>query len=459
MKLYPTNPRQITHKGYKLLSVSLEDFGDLGGIVHNMPTDEIIGGNQRTRVFDLIRHKELITITHTYDEPTKAGTLATGYIEWKGERYSYRQVDWDAKTCQQANIQANKLGGDWDFDELANSFEVPDLLAWGFDESELQLDWGDDEEKDEPGAQVDKAEALLEKWKVQEGDVWQAGEHFIICADCRESETWTRLLDAAGVGKVNGIFTSPPYAEQRKKQYGGVPVDEYVEWWDAVQSLARANLAEDGSFFVNIKPHCEKGQRVLYVFDLVLAMVRRWGWRFVDELYWKRQGTPGAYTNRFKNVIEGVYHFSLQEKFSFHSVNVLGEFKGDYKKLDYSEHPHRASASKSGFETGYGNEGFVRYGKEGALPGNMIEANQGATVKDSGAAQAATFPIQLPSFFIQAYSDPGDLWCDPFLGSGTTIAAAEKHGRRGVGVERLPRYVAVCLERLSDMGLECKLLG
>ena len=65
--------------------------------------------------------------------------------------------------------------------------------------------------------------------------------------------------------KVNGVFTSPPYAEQRKEQYGGVPTEQYVEWWEAVQSNVKANLAADGSFFVNIKPHRANGERSLYV--------------------------------------------------------------------------------------------------------------------------------------------------------------------------------------------------
>lgn len=301
------------------------------------------------------------------------------------------------------------------------------------------------------GPQIDRAEELQKVWKVETGQVWRCGEHYVICGDCREPETWKKLLSAAGVEKVNGVFTSPPYAEQRKKQYGGVPVDQYVEWWDAVQQNVRDNLAEDGSFFVNIKPHCEKGQRVLYVFDLVLAMVRRWEWRFVDELCWKRQGIPGEMKGRFKNVWEPVYHFVIQVGHCHRPHNVLKAFERDYAMMDYSEHPHRKSTTRSGFETGYGNQGFVKYGKDGALPGNLIIANQGATLASSGiGAQAATFPVALPDFFVKAYSDEGDVWLDPFLGSGTTIVAAYNNGRRGIGIERLEKYVAVCLQRFQD---------
>lgn len=46
-------------------------------------------------------------------------------------KYKYRQVQWDVKTAQRANIRANKAGGAWDWDELANAFDAPDLLEWG----------------------------------------------------------------------------------------------------------------------------------------------------------------------------------------------------------------------------------------------------------------------------------------------------------------------------------------
>ena len=80
---------------------------------------------------------------------------------------------------------------------------------------------------------------------------------------------------------------------------------------------------------------------------------------------------------------------------------------------------------------------------------------------EPGGSHAAAFPIALPDFFIRAYSDPGDTWIDPFLGSGTTICAAHqaKGGQRvGLGIERLAKYVSVCLERFAGLGLEPKLI-
>lgn len=335
--------------------------------------------------------------------------------------------------------------------ELASADELP--VSVDGDDLDLILEMlaqRADEPPEDPGTKVDKAEELQEKWKVELGQMWTIGEHAIICGDCREADTWRKLLKAAGVNKVNGVFTSPPYAMQRAKQYGGVPANEYVDWWEAVQENVKGNLADDGSFFVNIKPHCENGERVLYVFDLVLAMRRRWGWRFVDELCWKRITSPGRWTNRFKNLFEPVYHFSLDAACRFRPRNVLQEFKGDPSGYFSYDQATAERERPSGFDT-VGSMKSPHF--DGALPGNFIEAS-GA----GGDGHWGAFPISLPDFFVRAYSDPGDVWVDPFCGSGTVLAACENEGRKGLGIEVLPKYCAVILQRLTDLGLSPVLL-
>jgi len=292
----------------------------------------------------------------------------------------------------------------------------------------------------DPGAQTDRAEELQEKWETADNQLWRIGEHFVICGDCRSPDTWGRLLDAADVEKVNGVFTSPPYAEQRKEQYGGIPTAEYVDWWEAVQANVRGNLAGDGSFFVNIKPHCEDGQRALYVMDLVTAMVRRWGWRYVEEACWVHQGFPGEPQQRFQNAFEPIYMFS-QGKVKFCPENVAYESDS---VMQYEPGLNvRQRQRSTGELTPMAN---VKHSKGKAYPRNVLQISSAtADVPE----HAAAFPVALPDFFIRAYSDPGDVWCDPFLGSGTTIVAAHQNKRRGLGIEKLPKYVAVILERLQ----------
>src|SRR6185369_2322618 len=85
----------------------------------------------------------------------------------------------------------------------------------------------------------------------------------------------------------------------------------FVDWFEAVQANVKSNLAPDGSWFVNIKPCAEGLDTSLYVFDLVIAHVRRWGWHFATEFCWERNGVPKGVTQRFKNQFEPVYQFAL----------------------------------------------------------------------------------------------------------------------------------------------------
>lgn len=136
-KNYHKNPRSITEKQLVDLKKWLEELGDISGIVHDLNSNELIGGNQRSRV--LMKENYETQITESYEIPTEKGTVALGYIIWKGERYNYRQVRWTPKQCEKANIIANKAGGTWDTDILANNFELDDLSEWGFQDWELHF--------------------------------------------------------------------------------------------------------------------------------------------------------------------------------------------------------------------------------------------------------------------------------------------------------------------------------
>lgn len=320
----------------------------------------------------------------------------------------------------------------------------------------------------DPAYLTDKAEEAQQRWGVKLGDVWRIGPHALTCGDCTDGAAWARLLAAVGVEKVNLAFTSPPYAMQRAKQYGGIPADQYVDWWDGVQAQVKAHLAGDGSFFVNIKPHTEKGQRSLYVLDLVAAMVRRWGWCYIDEFEWVHHGYPGTFTGRFKNQFEPVFqfagadgelalpleeaeavqHFALQvaSGLAFNAAGVLGALGAShYEKTDMRVEGAAMFSKDYSHASGGGNMQYYKH-LRGARPGNVVRARTG----EAGKKQAAQFPTKLPEFFIRAFSFLGDVVCDPFLGAATTIVAAHRNHRIGVGIELLPKYCALCLDRLAD---------
>lgn len=133
MKQYAKNPRRITPKQLEQLKANIQELGDLSGIVHDLNTDEIITGNQRSRVIDI--NKCEVVITEKYDKPTPQGTVAWGYIIFEGQKLNYRQVCWSDQQRAKACITANALGGDWDYEVLKSDWkEESEMLdGWGLD--------------------------------------------------------------------------------------------------------------------------------------------------------------------------------------------------------------------------------------------------------------------------------------------------------------------------------------
>lgn len=139
MKPYHKNPRKITPGELSDLRTWLAELGDISGIVHDLNTDEIITGNQRSGIFEILGNgtDPMIEIIDQYDSPDEQGTVAIGYIVWEGKRYNYRQVRWTPEQCEKANIIGNHAGGEFDFDKLLRDFDADDLKEWGFKDFEL----------------------------------------------------------------------------------------------------------------------------------------------------------------------------------------------------------------------------------------------------------------------------------------------------------------------------------
>lgn len=119
------------------LKVWMKKYGDLSGVVLNKNSDQIISGNQRSKVINLDDCE--IDYVNLYSEPTGTGTIAEGYVVWEGERFSYREVEWTEKQEEEACIIANKAGGAFDQDLLSEYFQFEDLLMLGFSFDELDI--------------------------------------------------------------------------------------------------------------------------------------------------------------------------------------------------------------------------------------------------------------------------------------------------------------------------------
>ena len=261
-------------------------------------------------------------------------------------------LDHLSETQRRAYIIAdNKLALNAGWDEEVLAAELRDLESDGLD---LALVGFSDEElddllaPDEPEQAPDAEEEIPEEPAnpvSRPGDVWAIGQHRLICGDCRDLATVQKLLNGA---RAQMCITSPPYATQREYDsssgFKPIPPDEYVAWYADVAANVAAILADDGSYFLNIKEHADEGERSLYVKDLVIAHRRQWAWRFVDEFCWRKtdNGVPGGWNNRFKNAWEPVFHFCRQQTIKFRPKRVGHESEDCF---DYSPNNPK---SKSG---------------------------------------------------------------------------------------------------------------
>jgi len=232
---------------------------------------------------------------------------------------------------------------------------------------------------------------------------------------------------------VDLIVTSPPYAERRKKVYGGIKEEDYVNWFKPRAEELKRILKPTGSFFLNIKPHTNNGERSLYVFDLILMLKRELGFLFVDEFCWTKNAFPGALKGRFKNGFEPVYHFTKEkpELIKFNPLACGTPIKEESLK--------RADRQQCGLpKNGSGMAALKRENLKKitiARPSNVINVHNVSNQFSNKQLHSASFPEGLVEFFVKSFSDENDIVLDPFAGGGTTGIVCKKLNRKYIMID------------------------
>ncbi len=270
-----------------------------------------------------------------------------------------------------------------------------------------------------------------------------------------EIKTDIRLGDSKKVLKkipnnsVDLIFTSPPYADQRKSTYGGIHPDKYVEWFLPISEELLRVLKPNGTFVLNIKEKVVNGERSTYVMELIIAM-RKQGWFWTEEFIWhKKNAFPGKWPNRFRDSWERLLQFNKNKKFNMYQDEVMVPM-GDWAKTrlkNLSETDKRRDESKVG--SGFGKNISNWLDREMAYPNNVIHLATECNNKNHSAA----FPEALPEWFIKLFTKQEDIVLDPFMGSGTTNFVAQRMNRNSIGIEILPEYYNMVKEKLEPTKL------
>ena len=270
-----------------------------------------------------------------------------------------------------------------------------------------------------------------------------------------KTHTDIRLGDCRNVLKklpdnsVDLIFTSPPYADQRKNTYGGIHPNKYVEWFLPISNELLRVLKPDGTFILNIKEKVMEGERSTYVMELILEMKKQ-GWLWTEEFIWhKKNCYPGKWPNRFRDAWERLLQFNKSKKINMYQDAVkvpIGDWaNGRLKNLSETDKIRDNAKNGSGFGKNISN--WV--GKETVYPTNVLHLATECNNKNHSAA----FPEGLPEWFIKLFTKEGDVVLDPFMGSGTTNVVAQRMSRHSIGIEIVPEYYNMVKEKLGLVNL------
>jgi DNA modification methylase len=299
-------------------------------------------------------------------------------------------------------LRDNAQWGDWEGDELAALLdrlraEGSDLDLLGFDERDLQqlLD------RLEPAvlADPDDVPPLPEQPITQSGDVWLLGDHRVICGDATDPETLATLMDGA---TASCMWTDPPYGVA---YVGGTEKkltikNDNAEGLDTLLAGAFAAidtvLAEGAAIYV---AHPTGPLSMTFMSNFVAR-----GWRFHQSLVWVKDSlVPGHsdYQMRHEGVLFG----------------------------------YKAASGRRG----RGARGW--YGDNSAT--SVFEVPRPKASPDHPTSK----PVALVEAMVKNSSRTGEIVLDPFLGSASTLVAAQRLGRRCFGADIDPRYVEVAVRR------------
>jgi DNA modification methylase/ParB-like chromosome segregation protein Spo0J len=262
------------------------------------------------------------------------------------------------------------------------------------------------------------------------GDIWLLGDHRLACGDSTDAATVARVI---GDDRATLLFTSPPYGNQRNYTTGS------VSDWDALMQGVFQHLPlvlrDNGQALVNLGLIHREGEWQPY-WQGWLDWMRAQGWRRFGLYVWDQGfGLPGDWNGRLAPAFELIFHFNRETR----RANKIVPCK-------WAGTPNKDSALRAadGQVQAYTHVGLPV--QEMRIPDSVlrITRHMGRGIETE---HPAVFPVALPEFLMRAYTDEGDVVFEPFGGSGTTILAGQRSGRRVRAIELAPAYVDLAIAR------------
>ena len=263
-------------------------------------------------------------------------------------------------------------------------------------------------------------------------------------------------------GRVQLVFTSPPFPLNHKKAYGNRDGEEYTGWLSSLSPRLRDFLRDDGSIALEMGNSWEKGEPVMSTLALesLLAFLKKGKLRLCQQFICSnpaRLPSPVQWVNveriRVKDAFTHVWWMAPTSRPKANNKRVLSPYSDSMKKLIA-----RASYNSGKRPSGHviGESSFLK-NNGGAIPSNVI------TVSHTGARDQylaycrkngiephpARMPRKIAEFFIEFLTDPDDIVLDPFGGSNVTGSVAESLGRKWITVESNEEYAEASRSRFT----------
>ncbi len=320
----------------------------------------------------------------------------------------------------------------WDFEKLEEEIAALEIMGVDVSDLEFKLDEMPSANMDVQTVTEDEAPEPPEEPKAKRGDLYQLGEHRLLCGDSTDEADIARLMDGH---KARMLFTSPPYSDMREYEGGkDLSVDNLVRFISAYRPYTDYQCVNLG---IQRRNH-----DIVEYWDDYIKTARNSGYKMLAWNVWDK-GEAGSIGNQsafFPLRHEWVFVFGTE----FYEINTTVKKKEGSIVHGKVIHSNRQKTGELKLTTkGDMSKPFKQM--ESVLQLTPVKQ------RDLQSLHPASFPVGLPAEYIKAMSDEGDSVIEPFGGSGTTLIACEQLGRKCFIMELEPKYVDVIIQRWEDL--------
>jgi DNA modification methylase len=413
LKLNPKNPRTIKDERFKKLVKSLQEFPEMMAKRPMVCVTDVdgrlfpLGGNMRLKALQEIGMKEI---------PDEWVMLAD---------------DWTEEKRQEFVIKDNVGFGEWDWNELQSDWDLEQLEDWGLEVPSFETDEVLEAVEDDFDA------TPLEEAKTVLGDLYEIGEHRLLCGDSTDSDAVARLMNGQ---TAELLFTSPPYSDMR--EYNGdkdLSIDNLIEFIPTFYPYVSYQVINLGLQ--------RKDNEIIQYWDSYVEKAKKCGYKLLSWNVWDKTigGSIASATAMFLMTHEWIFVFGNKPKDLNRTIA---------NQIDKYEARHGKNWDKGLIGKSIrGNDDKMKLTSSKTYTNHQLHTviqqtpELGPIRKD----HPATFPIGLPSEYIKAMTNEGDIVCESFTGSGSTMVASHQLKRKCYAMELDPKYCDVIVKRMITL--------